>query len=135
LLVIASRSTGLDAIMSSIVALPARAYCLAGGAAAGGSSIESRRLMSGIVGIRTTPRVGRSRSNVTRSRQRISPAASRTGSTPRPRIAREGASSPSATAAKVHLQGQHRIGNATVQGDDPDRLHVDHVVESLDVQS
>ena len=61
---------------------------LDGAVAAGGSSIDARRLVSGVAGTRMSPRVGLSRSNVTRSSRQTSAAESRTGSTPRPRIAR-----------------------------------------------
>jgi len=65
-----------------------RNHGLDGAAAAAGRFMDARRLVSGVAGTRMRPRVGRSRSKVTRSSEPISAAASRTGTTPRPRIAR-----------------------------------------------
>ena len=61
---------------------------LLGPVAAGGSSIDARKFVSGLSGTRMRPRVGRSRSNVTRSSRVTRPAARRTVITPRPRRAR-----------------------------------------------
>ena len=58
---------------------------LLGPVAAGGSAIDARRLVSGVSGTRMRPRVGRSRSNVTRSSSVTRAAARRTVTTPRPR--------------------------------------------------
>ncbi len=59
-----------------------------GAAAAGGSSMEARRATRGVSGTTMRPRVGRSRSKVTRSSRvmRIAPRSS--AGTPRPRIDR-----------------------------------------------
>src|SRR4051795_279602 len=59
-----------------------------GAVAAGGSSIETRRAVSGADGTRMMPRVGRSRSKVTRSSSVTSAAARMTVSTPWPTTAR-----------------------------------------------
>jgi hypothetical protein len=48
---------------------------------------------------------------------------------------RRGRSGAAATAAATRQRRQHRTRNAIVQGGDTDRLHVDHLVESFDVQS
>ena len=64
------------------------AYGWEGPVAAGGSVMDARTATSGAFGMRIKPRVGRSRSKVTRRSSVISPAASRTVVRPRPRIAR-----------------------------------------------
>jgi Transposase, Mutator family len=63
-------------------------YGPAGPVAAGGRTIEARSSVRAVEGMRMRPRVGRSRSKVTRSSRVTSAAASSTVSTPRPRIVR-----------------------------------------------
>src|SRR6185503_1927892 len=63
-------------------------YRPVGPVAAGGSAIDARRLVSALSGTWMSPRVGRSRSKVTRSSIVTRAAASTTGVTPRPRSER-----------------------------------------------
>lgn len=64
------------------------AYGSTGPVAGGGRAIEARRSVSGVDGTRISPRVGRSRSNVTNSSSVTSAAARTTVTTPRPTTAR-----------------------------------------------
>ena len=67
---------------------PRARYGPLGARAAGGSSIEARRLTSGVAGTVTSPRTGRSRSKVMRRRTETNAAARTTLITPRARIVR-----------------------------------------------
>jgi hypothetical protein len=109
-------------------------YGTRGPVAAGGSAIEARRLVSGVSGTRMRPRVGRSRSKVTRSSRVTRLAARRTVITPAEEREVEG-KQPEGDGCADHLHRQHCPRYAIVQAGHAHRLHVDHLVEGLDVQA
>ncbi len=105
---------------------------LVGPVAAGGSSIDARRFVSGLSGTRMRPRVGRSRSNVTRSSRETRPAAREDRDHPSTEESEVEGEQAESDRCAHHFHRQHGAGYPIAQARDTHRLHVDHVVERLE---
>ena len=81
------------------------------------------------------PRVGRSRSAVTKSRKATTADAVTTPASPRPTSIKYAASSPRAIEAPISSSQKISPRNLVVEGGYANRLRVDHLVQCLDIQT